>query len=164
MQEAIHTVLCAQVLLGVFKNTAEGHPQGRGHAVPEPGVLPAEVLLAGADVLSVLQLRAGDAADPWDVCGHHRVTASAQGEDGSWDLSTGLSLLLAAEESPELVPHSSALGFLKEFQLFTSEERFEEFSGFTKPWLQTCFQKAPVKQASFLKSFDVSEEANMSHW
>ncbi|XP_062496366.1 E3 ubiquitin-protein ligase RNF213-like isoform X4 [Pezoporus occidentalis] len=46
----------------------------------------------------------------------------------------------------------------KEFQLLTSEERFEEFSGFTKPWLQTCFQKAPVKQASFQKSFDAWQQ------
>ncbi|KAM9602985.1 uncharacterized protein ACIBXB_002521 [Morphnus guianensis] len=47
----------------------------------------------------------------------------------------------------------------KEFQQFTSAERFREFSRWTAPWLERHFHKAPVDEKTFLNNIEASDEA-----
>ncbi|XP_072704248.1 E3 ubiquitin-protein ligase rnf213-alpha-like isoform X2 [Ciconia boyciana] len=46
----------------------------------------------------------------------------------------------------------------KEFQQFTSAERFQEFSCFTTPWLEGYFHRAPTDEKSFLKNIDTWQQ------
>ncbi|XP_009322556.1 PREDICTED: uncharacterized protein LOC103917173 [Pygoscelis adeliae] len=46
----------------------------------------------------------------------------------------------------------------KEFQQFTSAERFQEFSCLTMPWLERYFHRAPTDEKSFLKNIETWQQ------